>query len=68
MSLEQIEHRGGRIDLSRLGGGWKAMVYLPGATLAERHVPHSMAPADRTPVLEEAMKMIDDYLDQGTRK
>ena len=68
MSLERIDHRGGRIDLSQLGGGWKAHVYLPGSNIAQRKIPHSMNPAKRQTVINEAMNIIDEYLDGASTK
>jgi len=68
MSLEQIYYSGGRIDLSRLAAGWKALVYLPGSTLAEAHIPHSMNPVERDLVLQEAESMIDAFVKKGSWK
>ncbi len=67
MSLERIDYRECRIDLTPLGGGWKAAVFLPGSTLAEVPILHSLNPVDRDVVIEQAKGKIDRYVDTGAR-
>jgi hypothetical protein len=69
MSLEQIYYSGARIDRSPHRGGWETLVYLPGPTLAEARIPHSLNAIKRNfLMLQEAQEIIDAFMTKGNRK
>ena len=61
-SIEDISYRDGIIKVRR-SGDWKAVVYLPGATMCEPTYPMG---EDRDEVIAEAKRMIDAKLSAPT--
>jgi hypothetical protein len=69
MRLEQIYYSGDRIDLSPHRGSWETLVYLPGPTLAEAPISHSLnAIKQNFLVLQEAQEILDAFMTKGNRK
>jgi hypothetical protein len=56
MAKEEILHKRWRIDVMPHAGGWKALIYRPGSTLAETTFPTGQ---DRALVIEKAKSYID---------
>lgn len=62
MATETIAYRGGLIRLSRFGSGWRALIYLPGATMCQSDIPNTLDPAGRDETLEAAKTIMDKAL------
>ena len=51
-----------RIDVSRVGMGWRASIYAPNATHPLADSPSNLEKSDRETILKEATRIIDARL------
>ena len=57
-----IQYRHYRIDVSRVGKGWRASIYAPNATHPLADSPSNLEKRDRETILKEATRIIDARL------
>jgi hypothetical protein len=57
-----VEYKGYRIEISRLGRGWRASIYSPGSTSPWRDSPANLEKSSEEDILAEAKQMIDARL------
>jgi hypothetical protein len=57
-----VEYKGYRIEISRLGRGWRASIYSPGSTAPWRDSPANLEKSSEEDILAEAKQMIDARL------
>jgi hypothetical protein len=57
-----IQYRHYRIDVSRVGRGWRASIYAPNATHPLADSPSNLEKSDKNEILTEAKRIIDAHL------
>ena len=57
-----IQYRHYRIDVSRVGKGWRASIYAPNATHPLADSPSNLEKSDKNEILTEAKRIIDAHL------
>jgi hypothetical protein len=57
-----LEYKGYRIDVSRVGRGWRASIYSPGSIAPWRESPANLEKSLAEELVTEAKKMIDARL------
>lgn len=62
MSVELIEYRGHRLEVSNFGPGWRVFIYAPGSRLTEPRIPHTSDSNGRSAVIAEAKSIVDARL------
>jgi hypothetical protein len=59
MCPEMIEYKGYRIEVSRVGRGWRASIYSPGSDAPWRDSPVNLENSQSEEIVEVAKQMID---------
>jgi len=57
-----VEYKGYRIELCRVGRGWRASIYSPGSTAPWRDSPANLERSRAEEIVTEAKQMIDARL------
>jgi len=60
---EDIEYRGHRILVSRVGKGWRALIFAPGSRTALLESPAMLEKSSKENVVAEAQRIIDAQFD-----
>jgi hypothetical protein len=60
--VEIIEYRGYRLDVGRVGKGWRVSIYLPGSTCALPDSPTNLEKCSRDEIVAEAKRIIDSRI------
>lgn len=60
-----VEYKGYRIELCRVGRGWRASIYSPGSTAPWRDSPANLEKSGAEEIVSEAKQMIDARLGPG---
>jgi hypothetical protein len=63
--LEIIEYRGYRLEVGRVGKGWRVSIYLPGSTCALPDSPTNLEKCSRDEIVAEAKRIIDSRMRRG---
>ena len=61
--MENIEHKGYRIEVRAVGRGFRASIYPPGATKALPDSPASLVEIPMQSIVDEAKSIIDARLE-----
>jgi len=54
-----MEYKGYRVDVSRVGKGWRASIYSPGSITPLPNSPTNLEKSDRDAIFVEAKHIID---------
>jgi hypothetical protein len=54
-----IEYKGYRVDVSRVGKGWRAFIYSPGSITPLPNSPTNLEKSSRDAIVAEAKRTID---------
>ena len=57
--VEIIEYRGYRLEVGRVGKGWRASIYLPGSACALSDSPTNLEKSSGDEIVAEAKRIID---------
>jgi hypothetical protein len=60
--LPVIEYKGYRIEVRRLGKGWRASIYSAGATKPLSISPSNLEKSEADEIIAEAKRIIDELL------
>jgi hypothetical protein len=60
--VEIIEYRGYRLEVGRVGKGWRVSIYLPGSTCALPDSPSNLEKSSRDEIVAEAKRIIDSRI------
>jgi len=63
--VEIIEYRGYRLEVGRVGKGWRVSIYLPGSTCALPDSPTNLEKCSRDEIVGEARRIIDSRIRRG---
>jgi hypothetical protein len=54
-----VEYKGYRVDVSRVGKGWRASIYPPGSITPLPNSPTNLEKSSREEIVAEAKRIID---------
>jgi hypothetical protein len=59
---EELGYKGYRLLVSRVGNGWRAMIFPPGSSSALPESPATLEKSSKEAIVAEAKKIVDERL------
>ncbi len=57
-----IQYKGYRIELSRVGKGWRASIFMPNASRSMTESPFNLEKSDKNEIVIAAKRVIDAHI------